>query len=193
MLKHLLAFSLSVFAILPAAAEEVTVIDTPTDINTNGGWWPGYEIPRSVFIDAGAGSTFVFDYTVNEGCADAKFRLTTNWSNTLIPGFVPDPGTDRYMVVYEGGSYSIDITEEVITLLESDEACGWDGSVRIAGENFTITKAVILNAGSGVDEINAASNAAVEYFNLQGLKVENPVNGIFIRRQGDSVKKIIVK
>lgn len=192
MLKHLFAF-ISVFALLPASAAEVSIIDTPTDINTNGGWWPGLEIPRSVFIEAGAGSTFVFDYTINEGCADAKFRITTNWSNTLMPGFVPDPGTDRYMVVYEAGSYSLDITDEVITLLLSDEACGWDGSVRIAGENFTITKAVIANAQSGVDEINADGNSEVEYYNLQGLKVKNPVNGIFIRRQGDSVKKVILK
>lgn len=193
MLKHLFAIVIGVSAMLPVSAGEVSVIDTSTDINTNGGWWPGLEIPRSVFIEAGAGSTFVFDYTINEGCADAKFRITANWSNTLLPGFVPDPGTDRYKVVYEGGSYSINITDEVITLLSDDESCGWDGSVRIGGENFTITKAVISNPESGIDDINADRNAAVEYFNLQGIRVDNPTNGIYIRRQGADVKKVIVK
>lgn len=193
MLKHLVVFSLSLLAMMPASAEVVTVIDTPTDINTNGGWWPGLEIPRSVFIEAGVGSTFVFDYTFNEGSLDAKFRITTNWSNTLIPGFEPTPGTDRYIVVYENGSYSLDITEEVITLLTNDESCGWDGAVRIAGENFTITKAEFVNVKAGIDATIANSDVAVEYYNLQGLKVENPAKGIFIRRHGNDVKKIIIK
>ncbi|MDE5904870.1 MAG: hypothetical protein K2H27_05880, partial [Duncaniella sp.] len=39
--------------------------------------------------------------------------------------------------------------------------------------------------------IGADSNdAPVEYFNLNGLRVENPSNGIFIRRQGDKVTKV---
>ncbi len=35
--------------------------------------------------------------------------------------------------------------------------------------------------------------AEVEYFNLQGVRVDNPQNGIFIRRQGAKVSKVIVK
>jgi len=37
------------------------------------------------------------------------------------------------------------------------------------------------------------SSKPIEYFNLQGIKVENPANGIFIRRQGSSTSKIIIK
>ena len=38
------------------------------------------------------------------------------------------------------------------------------------------------------------TNAPVEYFNLQGVKVANPAEGgIYIRRQGSDVKKIYVK
>lgn len=49
-------------------------------------------------------------------------------------------------------------------------------------------------SGSGVANIEADdSNAPVEYFNLQGVKVVNPENGIFIRRQGDKVSKVVVK
>lgn len=38
-----------------------------------------------------------------------------------------------------------------------------------------------------------SNNAPVEYYNLQGVRVVNPENGIFIRRQGKNVSKVIVK
>lgn len=48
---------------------------------------------------------------------------------------------------------------------------------------------------SGLDEVIyepslTDSQAPVEYFNLQGVRVENPGHGIFIRRQGSSAIKI---
>lgn len=36
-------------------------------------------------------------------------------------------------------------------------------------------------------------NAPVEYYNLQGLRVLNPENGIYIRRQGSKVTKVIIR
>ena len=35
------------------------------------------------------------------------------------------------------------------------------------------------------------NNAPVEYFNLQGVRVSNPENGIFIRRQGNNAVKVV--
>ncbi len=47
---------------------------------------------------------------------------------------------------------------------------------------------------TGVVEIAAEeSNAPTEYFNLQGVRVENPTNGLYIRRQGNKVTKVIVR
>ena len=40
------------------------------------------------------------------------------------------------------------------------------------------------------DMIVDDENAPVEYFNLQGVRVENPENGIFIRRQGSKTSKV---
>lgn len=38
-----------------------------------------------------------------------------------------------------------------------------------------------------------ANNAPVEYFNLQGIRVENPqAGGLYIRRQGSDVKKVVM-
>ncbi len=47
---------------------------------------------------------------------------------------------------------------------------------------------------AGVDEvITDTDNAPVEYYNIQGIKVENPANGLYIKRQGDKVTKVIVR
>ncbi len=36
-------------------------------------------------------------------------------------------------------------------------------------------------------------NAPVEYFNLQGVRVANPENGFYIRRQGNKVEKVVIR
>jgi hypothetical protein len=53
-----------------------------------------------------------------------------------------------------------------------------------------------VSAASGVENVNVNdANAPVEYFNLQGVKVanDNLSNGVYIRRQGTSVSKVLVK
>lgn len=45
----------------------------------------------------------------------------------------------------------------------------------------------IKNVSADFDE-----NAPVEYFNLQGVRVENPANGLYIKRQGNKVAKVIL-
>lgn len=44
---------------------------------------------------------------------------------------------------------------------------------------------------NGVESVVADNNAPVEYFNLQGIRVANPENGIFIRRQGNKTVKVV--
>lgn len=51
----------------------------------------------------------------------------------------------------------------------------------------------LFNAVAGVESIEADSdNAPVEYYNLQGVKVASPKNGIYIRVQGRKATKIIL-
>lgn len=47
---------------------------------------------------------------------------------------------------------------------------------------------------TGVEVVEAVDeNAPVEYFNLQGVRVQNPGQGLYIRRQGNSVEKVLMK
>ncbi len=44
----------------------------------------------------------------------------------------------------------------------------------------------------GVGNVNADFNATIRYFNLQGLPVENPDNGIYIKQEGGKTFKVRV-
>lgn len=46
---------------------------------------------------------------------------------------------------------------------------------------------------TGITEItDSYNNTTVEYYNLQGIRVANPSNGIFVRRQGNKVDKVLI-
>lgn len=46
---------------------------------------------------------------------------------------------------------------------------------------------------NGVGNVTPDATAPVEYYNLQGVRVSNPAPGLYIRRQGSSVSKEVVK
>ncbi len=49
-----------------------------------------------------------------------------------------------------------------------------------------------LVQGSGVESI-VEDEIPAEYFTLEGIRVENPAKGIYIRRQGEKVTKVLIK
>ena len=56
------------------------------------------------------------------------------------------------------------------------------------------TREIAFHIATGIEGVEVdAVNGVVEYFNLQGVKVEAPANGLYIRRQGAKVEKVIVK
>ncbi len=62
-----------------------------------------------------------------------------------------------------------------------------------------VENACMINATQlgGIDDVMADSefdaNAPVEYFNLQGIRVAEPQDGLYIRRQGNTAKVVMVK
>ena len=56
--------------------------------------------------------------------------------------------------------------------------------------DYFITEGLVTD----IDEINVDNNGnAVEYYSIQGVKVDNPEKGIFIKKQGGKTTKVIVK
>lgn len=66
-------------------------------------------------------------------------------------------------------------------------------SVRFDANTNELTLTSLNDIESGVAELAAEAEGEVEFFNMQGMRVANPENGIFIRRQGNKVSKVIVK
>lgn len=66
-------------------------------------------------------------------------------------------------------------------------------AVKFDANTGELTLTAKESISTGVEGIEADDNAPVEYFNMQGVRVENPENGIFIRRQGNKVSKVVVK
>lgn len=66
-----------------------------------------------------------------------------------------------------------------------------------SGYNFKFCKASKLTLpddtnGAGVENVDVNTNDKVEYFNLQGIRVENPTHGLYIRRAGKKAEKILL-
>lgn len=58
---------------------------------------------------------------------------------------------------------------------------------------YIAVRAGNYTANSGVEGVEVAdADAPVEYYNLQGIRVENPQSGVYIRRQGSKASKIIL-
>lgn len=66
------------------------------------------------------------------------------------------------------------------------------GAVKFTFNN--VNKTLFIERGTvGVDSITAEDNAEPVYYNLRGIRVDNPENGVFIVVRGDKVSKQIIK
>ena len=58
---------------------------------------------------------------------------------------------------------------------------------------FDYTNATMtLTKGSGIESIDVDNNVAPVYYNLQGVRVNNPENGLFIKVAGKNVSKVVL-
>ena len=57
---------------------------------------------------------------------------------------------------------------------------------------FQPTSVVYDDTATGIEDTMVDENAPVEYYNLQGVKVANPENGIFIKKQGGRTNKVVL-
>lgn len=63
-----------------------------------------------------------------------------------------------------------------------------DATVVVDFDNMTVT----VTKRDAISSIET-DGATVEYFNLQGMRVTNPAGGIFIKKAGNTVTKVLVK
>ncbi len=119
----------------------------------------------AIYVDPYAGVTGSIPTTIKSG---EKYEYT--YKMTIPRGTYANANKVNFIV------YVLDSqTGEIVNATVSDSAD--------KGDNSGIADAVV----------DSNENAPVEYFNLQGVRVENPAAGnLYIRRQGTEVKKVIL-
>lgn len=67
-------------------------------------------------------------------------------------------------------------------------------SLSVGATEILMPTLYVQEGTSGIEGVAVENaDAPVEYFNMQGMRVENPANGLYVRRQGNNVSKVYVR
>lgn len=125
----------------------------------------------------------------NEGATPLviKFNDTeasaTNWEGTDLWY-----DTAEQVMAHNVETASFEVKEDGKLSIRMEKTSKAGMQNRFAFKSFSLS--YLGSEGSGVADVDADNNAPVEYFNLQGIRVANPENGIYVRRQGNKVSKV---
>lgn len=112
-----------------------------------------------------------------------------------------DKGISEVVITFNNGNNSAKQFDPALTATDDSNVYTYAVSPVAKTVTFTVGGSVQINkigvvfdGGAGVEGVVAEdADAEVEYFNLQGVKVVNPENGLYIRRQGGKVEKVVVR
>lgn len=158
--------------------------------NVNGGAWGTTD---DVAVAAkGDNGTYTYDVTIDDaGNGSGYFAFITvtgsDWDSEVNTG-------DRYGAPAQDTPVTLG-TPQAIALYAAGVNASASKSWMIAPGKYSVKvdlKSMQLTVGnSGVENVAADADSPAEYFNLQGIRIDNPVRGnIYIRRQGTSATKI---
>lgn len=133
-----------------------------------------------------------FDYEVTSGYFDSLLTLGMQWYNPVTKTYetVDDRLYSDYPFLARGEKANINLHLNL-----SDHVSGGVYNVRASyGQTSPVSLGSIFIApnSSGIDIIDEDKmNQEVEYFNMQGLKITNPMKGqVLIKRTGSKIEKI---
>lgn len=126
-----------------------------------------------------------------------------NIYNVAWNGNIPTLTFDYEIVVNHNSSYTSAIEQMIFdpadNLLAYSRQKGFMAFTMKNPERSTITWApasqIIEAPGETITSVDfmIEDEAPAEYYNLQGIKVNNPNGGIFIKKQGNKVSKVVLK
>ena len=126
--------------------------------------------------------------TITEAAADATVaKISTNKLIATGDNSVKTSSNKYFVLQEKSGSMTFVKVSKNTTVAANTaylEGSSWYSSMKLSVDNENPEV-------SGVEGVEA-ENAEVEYYNLQGVKVENPEKGIFIKKQGNKTTKVIL-
>lgn len=121
--------------------------------------------------------------------------------------FITVRGADWDTEVNTGDRFGASMPDEVIeapatvTLVpylagvNASAAASWmiEAAVYDITVDFAAMTVNVVKVGDGISAIEADNNAPAVYYNLQGVEVAEPANGLFIEVRGNQVRKVTLK
>jgi hypothetical protein len=111
----------------------------------------------------------------------------------VYPWFDEVSPVDLMLYPAYGGNYLDSEYEDVILCAWADYATDDQTTHPSQYEYYYFYLPSSLSAVKDVVVAEEDSEAPVEYFNLQGVRVANPQSGLYIKRQGSKASKVLVK
>lgn len=137
----------------------------------------GSRLADNATDNSGNGSNYILSFY--------DYGYVDNQPNASDPGFNIEWAVDS-----EGKSVSLPAVHFIKVYSAINQYCGWIGetSTEVCGGEDLHPEVVF----SGIVEVELRDGDSVEYYSLQGVKVNNPSNGVFIKRQGGKASKVIL-
>ncbi len=185
-------------------AEDGTLAKSATPLSGNYGYLPVVDVtPANGYIKT-TSEVNSFTITETEGGytivdSNSKYLYQTGTYNSFnVSEELPESGQVWTIEPNADGSMAITNTE-VSKYIQYSTTYTSFGSYAEAQDGALMPRLYEKDATAmedpkttGVEETLVDENAPVEYYNLQGMKVANPENGLFIKKQGNKATKVVL-
>ena len=198
---------------LTVYVDDYSGYDIAKSFDTNFSYNEDGSYTMSDFFNSGKPVSFTFETPERGEKAEIKFTSDTELDGkeiyfldakgnylTCYAYDLEGPGKTElgWPYAYEGYSYVWRYSEEEQAAYGCEYyACipvsGYDNSINAWSSIWYYLEFYFTTpTTSGVQAIEN-TDAPVEFYNLNGMRVDNPANGIFIRKQGNQIKKVVIR
>lgn len=151
-----------------------------------GQWAQTVLVAAEKWAEAKVGDKFKVNLKINAGKGKGIIKVQSAGADLEVNG----KGTN----MDANGNFQRGASEAVYELTEGDLAMLRQNGLTISGFAVTISQVSLLSPiNSGISDVAVDENVSIEYYNLNGIRVDEPTPGIYIRRQGNKVSKVIVR
>lgn len=169
---------------------KIAYVPSAIEVDDNAIWIGPHSFKSGGFIEfradrfsnAKAGDKLVCMISEDEG--HYIKLLFGGWAEGFIEINTSDKNPERFTITEN--SITVTLTQEDVDKLKAT-------GLVIQATGFVLDQLLLVpdNPTGATNLVIENNDCAVEYYNLQGVRVSNPENGIFIRRQGNKTIKVI--
>lgn len=168
-------------------------------------YFSGFTLPTIESFGEGANDVKVsFDWcTMRQGSGDYDPSLLViivkngdKEQQFEVPGLTIEKGADFKWYPTEVALTGATLTKDTRITIRNVDSQWPKQSTKAEGKNWALrwfidNIKITGSSTSAINEIGVDENAPAEYYNVQGMRVANPGNGLYIVKQGNKVGKVV--